>query len=186
MLKRYHYLGEPSLTQISGQINGVLSRYGHTNKTYDRVGNFTEKWDANELHYTATITISQKNGQYYGSINLTSKDKTGQDNPMNLPFQNDSQDPINNPDFYKPTDTTGNNKQFINIANVIIGTMRAVGTVISVVALMAIGLKFMMGTVAEKAAYKETMIPYLIGAVMLFTIPNILGILYDLVKGINM
>lgn len=64
--------------------------------------------------------------------------------------------------------------------------MRAVGTVISVVALMAIGLKFMMGSASEKAAYKETMIPYLVGAVMLFTIPNILGILYDLVKGINM
>ncbi|MCI8353129.1 MAG: hypothetical protein HFJ58_06080 [Clostridia bacterium] len=122
----------------------------------------------------------------YGSINLTSTDSTGKDNPMNLPFQNDSQDPINNPDFYKPTDKTGSNKQFINIANVIIGTMRAVGTVISVVALMAIGLKFMMGSASEKAAYKETMIPYLIGAVMLFTIPNILGVLYDLVKGINM
>lgn len=89
-------------------------------------------------------------------------------------------------DFYKPTDITGNNSKFINIGNIIIGTMRAVGTVIAVVMLMVIGLKYMMGSVAEKAAYKQTMIPYLVGAVMLFTIPNILGIIYDLVEGIIM
>ncbi len=93
--------------------------------------------------------------------------------------------PIINPDDYKPADTTGNNTQFIGLANVIVGTMRAVGTVIAVVALMVIGLRYMFGSLEERANYKETMVPYLIGAVMLFTIPNILGIIYDLVKGIN-
>lgn len=92
---------------------------------------------------------------------------------------------IINPDDYKPTDTTGNNTQFIGLANVIVGTMRAVGTVIAVVALMVIGLRYMFGSLEERANYKETMVPYLIGAVMLFTIPNVLGIIYDLVKGIN-
>lgn len=93
--------------------------------------------------------------------------------------------PIINPNDYKPTDTTGNNTQLISIGNALIGTMRVVGTVIAVVALMVIGLRYMFGSTAEKASYKETMIPYLIGAIMLFTIPNILGIIYDLVKGIN-
>lgn len=96
------------------------------------------------------------------------------------------EDPISNPEFYKPTDTAGDNTKFINIGNIIIGTMRVVGTVIAVVALMVIGLRYMFGSTAEKATYKETMIPYLIGAIMLFTIPNVLGILYELVKGINM
>lgn len=91
-----------------------------------------------------------------------------------------------NPDYYEPTDTTGNNTQFINMANVIVGTMRALGTVIAVVAFMVIGLKYMFGTIEERANYRGTMVPYLIGAVMLFTIPNILGIIYDLVKEINM
>lgn len=96
------------------------------------------------------------------------------------------EDPISNPEFYEPTEVIGNNTKFINIGNIIIGTMRIVGTVIAVVILMAIGLKYMMGTAAERAEYKKTMIPYLIGAVMLFTIPNVLVILYELVKGINM
>ncbi len=93
--------------------------------------------------------------------------------------------PVIDPNDYKPTDTTGGNTQFISMGNVLIGTMRVVGTVIAVVALMVIGLRYMFGSTQEKASYKETMIPYLIGAIMLFTIPNILGIIYDLVKGIN-
>lgn len=93
--------------------------------------------------------------------------------------------PILDPNDYKPIDKTGENTQLINIGNVIIGTLRVVGTVIAVVALMVIGLRYMFGSTAEKASYKETMIPYLIGAIMLFTIPNLLGIIYDLVKGIN-
>lgn len=93
--------------------------------------------------------------------------------------------PIIDPNDYKPTDTTGGNTEFINMGNILIGTMRVVGTVIAVVALMVIGLRYMFGSTQEKASYKETMIPYLIGAIMLFTIPNVLGIIYDLVKGIN-
>lgn len=95
------------------------------------------------------------------------------------------EDPISNPDFYKPVDKTGENTQFINIGNILIGTMRVVGIVISVVILMVIGLKYMIGTTAEKAAYKQTMIPYLVGAIMLFIIPTILGIIYDLVNGLE-
>lgn len=103
----------------------------------------------------------------------------------NISYVHSSGDPITNPGYYEPTDTTGGNTNFINIGNILIGTMRVLGTVIAVVALMVIGLKYMFGTIAERAAYRETMIPYLIGAVMLFTIPNILGIIYDLVKGID-
>lgn len=92
--------------------------------------------------------------------------------------------PIENPDFYEPTDK-GGNEQFIEMGNIIIGTIRAVGTIIAVIALMVIGLRYMFGSTAERANYKETMIPYLIGAVMIFTIPNILGIIFDLVKEIK-
>ena len=40
----------------------------------------------------------------------------------------------------------------------------------------------MLASVQEKALYKETFIPYIIGAVMVFAIPNIIGVIYDLVK----
>ncbi len=170
---------------MTGQINSVLSKYGHPSKSYESIGKFTDTWEADGLHYKAIITIIQ-NGKtsYNGTISLSSTTETGQDNPTNLPIGS-SEDPIENPDKYAPIDKTGENTTFIRIGNIILGTIRALGTVIAVVALMVIGLRYMFGSLEERANYKETMIPYLIGAVMLFTIPNILGIIYDLVKGIN-
>lgn len=114
------------------------------------------------------------------------QDGGGTSKPQEDQITEDTSKKVIDTDFYKPTDTAGNNTQFINMGNIIIGIMRVVGTVIAVVALMVIGLRYMFGSTAEKATYKETMIPYLIGAIMLFTIPNVLGILYELVKGINM
>lgn len=120
------------------------------------------------------IGVDIKKGK--GQSDTTQKYQGGQSN---------LEDPIKNPDFYEPEDTTGNNTKFIEVGNVVIGTLRLIGTVVSVIALMVIGLRFMLGSVSERATYKETMIPYLIGVVMVFTIPHVLGIVYDLVKGIQ-
>lgn len=91
-----------------------------------------------------------------------------------------------NPDDYKPKDlSTEDAGDFITIANSVIAAIRIFGTVVSVVALMALGIKYMLGSTQEKATYKETMIPYLVGAVMVFAIPNIIGIILDLVKQIK-
>ncbi len=95
-------------------------------------------------------------------------------------------DPIENPDFFDPSSAQmGEHSKFIEKANTILAIIRILGTVISVVSLMAIGIKYMFGSTAEKASYKETMVPYIIGAVMVFAIPNFLGVIFDLVKSIN-
>lgn len=60
-----------------------------------------------------------------------------------------------------------------NIGNNILGIIQVVGTVIAVGVLMVIGIKYMMGSAEEKAEYKKTMLPYLIGAVILFAAVNI-------------
>lgn len=64
-----------------------------------------------------------------------------------------------------------------NKANNILGLIQVVGVVVSVVMLMAIGIKYMLGSVEEKAEYKSSLMPYIIGAFILFTgsvIPNII------------
>lgn len=60
-----------------------------------------------------------------------------------------------------------------NIGNKILGIIQVIGTVIAVGVLMVLGIKYMMGSAEEKAEYKKTMIPYLIGAVLLFAAVNI-------------
>lgn len=94
--------------------------------------------------------------------------------------------PIQNPEYYNPSlTTTGGNSMFIEKANIILTILQILGTIIAVVALMAIGIRYMFGSTQEKAMYKETMIPYIIGAIMLFAIPNFLKVILDLVKSVK-
>ena len=55
----------------------------------------------------------------------------------------------------------------------IVTVIRNVGIVLAVIMLMVIGLKYMMGSAEEKAEYKKTLMPYLIGAVLLFAASGI-------------
>lgn len=93
-------------------------------------------------------------------------------------------DPISNPDAYKPGDNTGNSK-LADKGKIIISTIQIVGVVASVLALMVIGFRYMFGSVEDKANYKELLIPYIIGVVLLFSITTIIQIIYDFVTGLQ-
>ena len=67
-------------------------------------------------------------------------------------------------------------------ANTIFSYLRTIGIVLSVVALVAIGIKYMLGSVEEKATYKQTLLPYLIGAILLFTGSLIPQLIYDIMQ----
>ena len=60
------------------------------------------------------------------------------------------------------------------IAGVVLGVVQALGVSISVIILTFIGIKYMIGSAQEKAEYRKSMIPYLIGAALLFSISAIL------------
>lgn len=93
-------------------------------------------------------------------------------------------DPIEDPGAYEPSaNPVSNNTKFIERGNLVIGVIQLLGTAISVITLMTLGIRYMLGGIQEKALYKETMGPYLIGAVMVFAIPNIIAILYDFITG---
>lgn len=62
----------------------------------------------------------------------------------------------------------------------ILGAIKVVGIVVSVATLVFIGIRFMYGSVEEKAKYKEQLIPWIIGATMVFAITTIPSIIYDL------
>lgn len=77
-----------------------------------------------------------------------------------------------------PNENSAN--QVSNIGNSILGIIRVVGTVIAVGVLMVIGIKYMMGSAEEKAEYKKTMLPYLIGALILFAAVQIASYVYNI------
>lgn len=79
-----------------------------------------------------------------------------------------------NPNNYGVAQNTG---EFKTMVITVIRYLNVIGVVISVLALAAIGIKYMVGSAEEKAEYKKSMIPYLIGVSLLFGITTIITIL---------
>ena len=69
-----------------------------------------------------------------------------------------------------------------DLGNKLIGILRTVGIVLSVVILVILGIKYMMGSAEEKADYKKTMIPYIVGAICIFLAPTIANMIYNFLQ----
>lgn len=81
--------------------------------------------------------------------------------------------------------TTPTDQTYVTVGNKIIGIIKVVGIVISVATLMILGIKYMMGSAEEKAEYKKTFIPYIVGAVLLFGASAFANSIYNLASGLR-
>ena len=64
----------------------------------------------------------------------------------------------------------------------LLGILQTVGIILSVLVITILGIKYMMGSAEEKAEYKKTMIPYIVGAACIFLAPTIANIVYSFFK----
>lgn len=55
-----------------------------------------------------------------------------------------------------------------SIGSTVLTVVTNVAIILAVVVIAVLGVKYMMGSVEEKAEYKKSMIPYLVGAVLVF------------------
>lgn len=82
-----------------------------------------------------------------------------------------------------PGDMTGANvpgmEDLTNVGNQIVTILTTIGIIASVIVLIVLGIKYMMGSAEEKAEYKKTMMPYVIGAALVFAASAIANILYN-------
>lgn len=90
---------------------------------------------------------------------------------------------LDNLDDYKGTGTIS--VSFQQKLSIIFTAIRIIGTVLSVIILIVIGIKYMLGSVEEKADYKKTMMPYIYGTFFLFTGSFIPQIIFDFIKNIG-
>lgn len=81
-----------------------------------------------------------------------------------------------NPSQYSGSET--NVSGIENIGNQIITIVSTIGSIASVIVLVVLGLKYMMGSAEEKAEYKKTLLPYVIGAALVFAASAIAGIIF--------
>ena len=73
----------------------------------------------------------------------------------------------------------------VSLGATIVTIMQTVGIVVAVVVLLVLGIKYMMGSAEEKAEYKKTMIPYIVGAILIFAATTIVNVVYNIANGFN-
>ena len=90
------------------------------------------------------------------------------------------------PGDWKPSDLSSNDvDDVMDKASVIVTIIRAIGIVVTVIALMIMGIKYMTGSIEEKAEYKKSMIPFLIGTLFVFTLSQILAVVIEVVSNFD-
>ena len=85
-------------------------------------------------------------------------------------------------DNIKDNDTNVEASGIKNIGSIILSGITGVGIVVSVVMVAILGVKYMMGSAEEREEYKKSMLPYLIGAILLFGASAIANMVVSLVK----
>ena len=95
-------------------------------------------------------------------------------------------------DNITPGNFTGNTDNMTNavngitsLGNNVVGVLRTVGIVLSVIVLIVIGIKYMMGSPEEKSEYKKSMMPYIIGAALIFAASIFADVIYNFFIGMN-
>lgn len=86
------------------------------------------------------------------------------------------------PEDYRPIDpTVEESEKITQKVGVIIGAVRNISAIVAVITIMIIGIKYMLGSVEEKANYKATMMPYVIGCVMAVIGTTLISFIYEVV-----
>lgn len=66
----------------------------------------------------------------------------------------------------------------------VLGTMQVIGSAISVIALIIIGVRYMISSTEEKANMKGVIGYYVAGAVLVFATSNVVGLAYNIISSL--
>lgn len=78
------------------------------------------------------------------------------------------------------TGDTNNMDKIYDVGNSIIGILSIIGSAASIIFLIILGIKYMTGSLEDKATYKKTLLPYVIGAVFVFGASIIAKMIYGM------
>lgn len=85
-----------------------------------------------------------------------------------------SDEDIINTDNYSTSITYEEGEYFFNKAARVLTVLRAISVIVAVLCISILGVKYMVGSLDEKAQYKEKMLPIVIGAILIGSISTIL------------
>lgn len=78
--------------------------------------------------------------------------------------------------------TYGDDGGLANKAGKIMGMIRNVAVIASVIIIMILGVKYMLGSVEEKADYKKSFIPLIVGIVLVVSATSIASFIFNMAK----
>lgn len=88
-----------------------------------------------------------------------------------------------NTENYRPGGLTADDtSKLTSMTGKILGTIRNLGIIASVIMLTIIGLKYIFGSLEEKANYKENIIPYIVGIFLLVGCTIIPSMVYEIMN----
>lgn len=76
----------------------------------------------------------------------------------------------------------GDSTALKNKAGQIMGMIRNVAIVASVIIIMVLGVKYMLGSVEEKAEYKKSFMPLIIGIILVVSATTIAAFIFNMAK----
>ena len=82
----------------------------------------------------------------------------------------------------KLTPSYGNSDGLQKKAGQIMGMIRNVAIVASVIIIMVLGVKYMLGSVEEKAEYKKSFMPLIIGIILVVSATTIAAFIFNMAK----
>ena len=80
--------------------------------------------------------------------------------------------------------STVSTEKITTMGNSAVRVVTTIGMVASVVVLVVLGIKYMLGSAEEKAEYKKTLLPYVIGAVLVFAAATIASMVFQFASSI--
>lgn len=76
----------------------------------------------------------------------------------------------------------GNNTRALGIVGTILSVIQIIGVIVAVISVSILGIKYMTGSVEQKAEYKKTMIPFIIGVALIVASTTIIKAIYTIVS----
>lgn len=84
-------------------------------------------------------------------------------------------------EFGEPSQTLNKNSTIMTKVANIMGMIRNVAIIASVIVIMVLGIKYIMGSVEEKAEYKKSFMPLIIGIILVVAATSIAAFIFDMV-----
>lgn len=78
--------------------------------------------------------------------------------------------------------TYGDSTELTTRAGKVMGMIRNISIIASVIIIMVLGVKFMLGSVEEKAEYKKSFMPLIIGIVLVVSATSIATFIFNMAK----